>query len=151
MYLQQLLHHNKCWFAVVVLFIIGQLFINFKRGMVFSPFFHYGMYSEVMKPKDSYPVFEMVVNEAALQAKDFTPQQWDKIQQPLIYFNKHRQWNEQMFSEADRLFGMSDSSRFINTLPKRSFYTWYQNYLSMVLERPVTTLLVQQKNYNSAR
>ncbi len=151
MYLKQLLHHNKFWFAVIALFIVAQLLINFKRGIVFSPFFHYGMYSEVMKPKESYPVFEVIVNEEALQAKDFSPQQWDKIQQPLIYFNKHKQWNEQMLAEANRLFHISDSSKFTNTLPKRSFYTWYQNYLSLVLKKPVTTLLIKQNNYSPAR
>jgi hypothetical protein len=151
MYLKQLLHHNKFWFAMIVLFIIGQLFINFKRGMVFSPFFHYGMYSAMMKPKNNYPVFEVIVDEEVLQAKDFTPQQWDKIQQPLIYFKEHKEWNSDQFSEANRLFGLSDTSKFMNNLPKRSFYTWYQNYLSLVLEKKVMTLLVQQKNYSPAR
>jgi hypothetical protein len=151
MYLKQLLHHNKFWFGVIVLFITGQLFINFKRGMVFSPFFHYGMYSEVTKPKDSYPVFEVIVDEEVLQAKDFTPQQWDKIQQPLIYFNKHKEWNSYQFLEANRLFNLSDSPKFMNSLTKRSFYTWYQNYLSLVLDKKVMTLLVQQKSYSPAR
>lgn len=109
------------------------------------------MYSEVMKPKESYPVFEVIVNEQVLQTKDFTPQQWDKIQQPLIYFNKHKEWNGYMASEANRLFGLSDSSKFNNNLTKRSFFTWYQNYLSLVLNKKITTLLVQQKNYTPAR
>ncbi len=151
MYLKQLFRHNKYWFAVVLLFIFGQLFINFKRGMVFSPFYHYGMYSAVMRPEAQYPVFEVIADGQVLQAKDYTPQQWDKIMQPLLYYSRHREWNENMYRELHRITGMNDSAKYVNHIAKRGFYTWYQQHLARIIDRNIKTMAVQQKNHNPAR
>ena len=49
MFLQKVYKHSKLLFLAMLGFIAGQLFINYKHGVVCSPFYHYGMYSEVMK------------------------------------------------------------------------------------------------------
>jgi hypothetical protein len=147
MYLKTLLNQSKFWFAVVVVFIICQLLINFKHGMVFSPFYHYGMYSEVMKPKDSYPIFGVTVNGEELKTKDFSPQQWDKIIQPLVYYSKHQQWNADMFGEVQRLTGISDTVKYFNKLTKNDFTFWYQQYLSAVLGKEVISVVIDSKTY----
>lgn len=151
MFLKQLYHHNKFWFAVILLFILGQLFINFKRGMVFSPFYHYGMYSEVMKPKDNYPVFEVYADEELLKAKDFNPQQWDKIIQPVLYYSKHRQWNLDMYNELHRITGISDSAKYVSNVQKKDFFDWYRKYLSHMTGKEIRSLIVQQKPYKPGK
>ena len=151
MYLQQLYRHNKTWFAVVLLFIFCQLFINFKSGMVVSPFYHYGMYSQVMKPNESYPVFEIIADGETLRTKDYNAQQWDKIMQPLIYYSKHKQWNADMFVEVSRITGIRDTAKYVSTLQKKEFFDRYRKYLSIVLDKDVRTLTVQQKTYIPGR
>jgi hypothetical protein len=135
----------------VVIFIIVQLLINFKHGMVFSPFYHYGMYSEVMKPKESYPVYDIIVNDHPLQAKNFTPQRWDKIMQPVLYFSRHQEWNGYLFSEMNRLTGISDTARYFNHTTKREFYKWYERYLATELGTPIHSLNIQLNNYTPGR
>jgi hypothetical protein len=147
MYLRAVFRQSKWWFVVVIIFIACQLFINFKHGMVFSPFFHYGMYSEVMKPQQAYPVFSVSVNGEELRAKDFTPQQWDKIMQPVVYYSKHKEWNTAMFAEVHRLTGISDSAKFFNRLTKNDFSFWYRQYLSEMLGKEIMNVGIQSKTY----
>jgi len=147
MYLKTLCPHNEYWFAVVVVFIICQLFINLKKGVVFSPFYHYGMYSEVMQPQQSYPVFGVMVDGEALKTKDFTPQQWDKIIQPIVYYSKHKSWNAEMFSQVKSLTGISSYRYYNNQLTKNDFTFWYQQYLSGVLGKEIRQLNIQYKTY----
>jgi hypothetical protein len=147
MYLKTLFQQSKLWFAVVVIFIICQLFINFKHGMVFSPFYHYGMYSEVMKPQQQYHVFGVIVDGEELKAKDFTPQQWDKIIQPVVYYSRHQQWNRDMFAQVHRLVGINDSAKYFNRLTKNDFNFWYRQYLSQIVGRDITSFSIQLKTY----
>lgn len=151
MYLRQLYRNSKFWFIVVLLFIGCQLFINLKRGMVVSPFYHYGMYSGVMKPADQYPAFEIITDGSLLKTADFTPQQWDKIMQPLHYYTRHKQWNGQMFLEVNRITGITDTSKYVTNLQKKEFFDWYKRYLSHSLDREVRSLVVQQKTYSPGR
>lgn len=146
MFLKELYRVSKLWFAIVVLFILAQLFINFKQGIVFSPFYHYGMYSEVMQPEASYRLFEVKLNGKVLQAKDFSAQQWDKIIQPLVYFSKHDTTNRKMFSEAQRIMAINDPAPYVNKADT-GFYSWYRNYLSEIIDAPVRSLSVSPKIY----
>lgn len=151
MYIKQLYQHNKFLFAVMLLFIVCQLFINFKRGIVISPFYHYGMYSEVMKPKDSYDVFGIVADGETLPAKNFSAQQWDKIMQPIIYYSRHKEWNMDMYNQVHRLTGISDTSKYISNVQKKDFFDWYRRYLSYILKKEVRSLTVQQKTYSPGK
>ncbi len=115
--------------------------------MVFSPFYHYGMYSEVMKPQQSYPIFGVIVDGEELNTKDFTPQQWDKIIQPIAYYSKHQNWNAEMFSHIKRLTGISNYQQYSNQLNKNDFTFWYQQYLSELLGKEIMQLSIQYKTY----
>lgn len=151
MYLKLLYRYNRVYFFLVAAFIICQLFINFKRGMVISPFYHFGMYSQVMNPDVKYTVFEVVVNGARLQGKDFTPWQWDKINQPLSYFAGIPANNLFFKSEVQRITskaGISmDSSHFTMACNYPQFIDWYKNYLERLLPGPVNSLEVYYRDY----
>ena len=115
--------------------------------MVFSPFYHYGMYSKVMKPEATYPVMVVVVDNEELNPKDFSPQKWDKVIQPVVYYSRHQQWNGEMFSQVHRLTGINDSARYFNKLTKNDFISWYQQYLSGILGKGIMQVSIQFKNY----
>lgn len=119
--------------------------------MVFSPFYHYGMYSEVMKPKQNYPVFEIIADGEVLQTKNFTAQAWDKIMQPVIYHSKHKEWNAAMYNEVHRITGISDTAKYVSNVQKRDFFEWYQKYLSAITGKEIRSLIIQQKNYSPGR
>lgn len=129
------------------MFILCQLFINFKKGMVFSPFYHYGMYSEVMKPQQSYPIFAVIIDGKELKTKDFTPQQWDKIIQPLVFYSKHKSWNAEIFDHARKITGVSSYSYYHNRITKKEFNIWYQQYLSELFDKEIMQVNILYKTY----
>lgn len=109
------------------------------------------MYSEVINPQNSYPIFGVIVNGEELKAKDFTPQQWDKIIQPLNYYSKHQQYNTEMFAQVHRLAHINDTAKFFNRVTKNDFTFWYKQYLSELLRKEIINLSIQSKNYTPER
>jgi hypothetical protein len=155
MYLKHLYRYNKAYFFLVVLFMMCQLFINFKRGLVVSPFYHFGMYSHVMKPAVKYEAFEVVINGARLQGKNFTPWQWDKINQPLAYFYSVPANNAFFKNEVQRLTAKAgvllDSSHFILTCSYPRFIDWYKDYLGRLLSVTISQIEINIRYYTYNR
>lgn len=146
MYLQQLYQQSKFWFVVVVLFAVIQLALNIRRDASVSPFFHYGMYSEVIKPQDIYVVPEVIVNDEALQTRDFSPQEWDKIIQPVVLYDAQKSWNSRIYNEQIKpLLHFKDSTKYINSISDIGFYRWYKTYLETIIHKPVDSLKI---NFN---
>lgn len=79
MFLKEVYRHSKLMFAGFLFFIVLQLAINVKRGMVFTPFLHYGMYSWVQKPRHEYWVNRVITYRDTLRGGNYSPQAWDKI------------------------------------------------------------------------
>ena len=143
MYLKKLYLHHKGWFTVVLLFAILQLTLNIRQDASLTPFFNYGMYSAVIKPRSIYVVPEIRVNGQALQAMDFSPQQWDNIIQPVVLFEAEKKWNHQLYVQhIQPLLHLQDSTKYVNTLTPTGFQYWYRKHLSFLLGRPVDSLAV---------
>lgn len=148
MYLKKLYSTNKWWFAGITLFILLQLFINVKQGVVVSPAYHFGMYSAVIPPQPNYTVTSIAVNGELLQTKDFTPAEWDKINLTLERFNNQQAWNStQWNTDIKRLLHLTDSSKYINTVTNNAFNTWYKNYLQTILNKKVDSVTVAFTDY----
>ena len=151
MFLKQLYKHSKLLFLLVIVFICGQLFINIKRGLVFSPFYHYGMYSHVMKPEDEYLIPEIIVNGSRIKGSDFTPWTWDKINQPITYFKGIPASNALYNNEVKRLtpsfLSTQKTNNFLQACDYKTFLEWYKNYLADVLGKPVRTVDIAYRNF----
>lgn len=143
MYLSQLYKHSKFWFVVVLLFIIIQLTLSIRRDASVTPFYQYGMYSEVIKPQKVYIIPVIKVNGNMLQTKNFTCEQWDKIVQPVVLYDKQEDWNAKLFTQhIQPLFTFTDENHYRNNLSKEDFYRWYKNYLAKMLQQPIDSLVI---------
>ena len=151
MFLSQLYKHSKLLFLLVIAFICGQLFINVKHGLVFSPFYHYGMYSQVMKPAGEYLVPEIFVDGFKIKGSDFTPWTWDKILQPLNFFTAIPSSNSLYNNEVKRLtpffLSTQKTKNFLQACDNEAFREWYKNYLTDILGKPVKTVDVAFRNF----
>ncbi len=145
MYLLKLYRQSKFWFIVVVLFAVIQLTLNIRRDASLSPFFHYGMYSEVIKPKKIYVVPEVIVNNKALQTKDFSTQRWDEIIQPVVLYDAQKEWNSKIYHQHIKSLLHFDSSKYINNISDMNFYRWYESYLQTVIHKEIDSLKI---NFN---
>ncbi len=144
----------------MLLFLLVQLFCFYKRGMVFSPWYNYGMYSEIIKPDSIYNINKVYADGALLQGNKYSPQEWDEIHFTLAQAAV-AECNGNFYStQIRRLFqkfhlSAPDSLLYVNTIAdprlttpvyaswiKRSFnfhyidivplrYTWNGNILSI--------------------
>ena len=153
MFLPQVYKHSKGLFLVMISFVMVQLFINFKRGMVVSPFYHYGMYSEVMPVKPTYQVFEIVVNGKVLQGQRYSQQRWDKIIMPVQYFASLQAKSNRLYSdEIKRLMGRiglnTDEGNFVSICNYTQFNAWYKQYLQSIVNTQVNDVQVHLRDYS---
>jgi len=149
MYLKRLWLHNKILCGLLVLFSAFQILNNIRQDVAFSPAYTYGMYSQVFHRQKKYIVPEIIVNGRVLQTKNFTPQQWDKIIQPVAIFQKQSEWNRAEFNmHIRRLLHLEDSSHYTNGLSEAGFNDWYKQYLAAILHANISSLSLQFQEYD---
>lgn len=151
MFLNQVYKHKKLLFWLMIFFIFGQIFINIKHGLVFSPFYHYGMYSQVLKPEKTYSVPEIFIDGKQLMGKDFTPWTWDKILQPVTFYASINTSNLLYKNEVKRLshafIGGKREAYFNQACNYPLFIEWYKKYLAMVTGKPVNEVVINYRTY----
>jgi hypothetical protein len=107
------------------------------------------MYSKAIQPQKKYIVPEITVNGNLLRTRNFTPQQWDKIVQPVLFFSKQEAWNRYQFNNnIHRLLQIEDSACYTNHLSLAQFNEWYKKYLSHVLHTDISKLSIQFYEYD---
>ncbi len=127
MYVKNLYRQSKLWFVIVTLFAAGQLFINYKNGVEFSPFYHYSMFSLPFHFTSEYKVTEVMVNGQLLKPENFTPNGWDNIVIPVVQYQNQQRWNSMLYSETIKRFvPVKDSSLYVNRVSQAAFDAWYQ-------------------------
>lgn len=144
---------------MVLLFAAGQLFINYKRGVEFSPFYHYGMFSLPFQIKNVYEVTEVSVNGKQLQTKNYSPNDWDNIVMPVTQYQQQKSWNSLIYNTTiRRLLPVQDSALYINQVTTNNFNRWYQKHIISLLKLSDTNAVVQYQlvfyqlsNYNLYR
>lgn len=146
MYFKKLYRQSKIWFVVAVLFAAGQLFINYKHGAEFSPFYHYGMFSGTFQKKLTYEATEVTVNGKRLQAKNFTPNGWDNIVLPITQYEAQKIWNSQLYNTTiKRLLHTKDSSVYIDQFSDEVFNQWYRQRIIRLLHVQDISVIIQYK------
>ncbi len=69
-FLYRVFRKDKALFGLFVFFILSQVFFTYKR-VENTPFFHYGMYSAIHPPHDSYTVYSVVIDTSHVRSADF--------------------------------------------------------------------------------
>ena len=152
LFLQKLYNHNKLLFLGFVLFIIVQLFLNFKQGMVATPFMHFGMYSGPFKVQPEISVTEIIVNGEKLSAEDFSATQWDKIVLPIeLYCSQHKRgktfYHEDIKRLLARFYIPSNEESFYLELSNADFLSAYQKVLSSIIGRDINKIEILRSKY----
>lgn len=154
MYLQQVYKHNRWLFLIIIFFITGQLFINYKHGLVISPFYHYGMFSDVFTPINTYEIIKVEQNGKILRGQDFSAQEWDKIILPVVYFANINSSNSLFNTDIKRLVAQLHLSaaekNFLLKCNYQEFENWYKNYLRQVTNQQTTSLHIYFHQYRYA-
>jgi hypothetical protein len=117
MFLKKVYRYNKWMFGGMLFFILMQLFVFYKAGMVFSPWYNYGMYSEVIKPLEKYELYKVYADGELMAGDQYSPQQWDNVHYTLLQADATL-CNQNFYEkEISRLF-----NKFHLPVPAKHFY-----------------------------
>lgn len=152
MLLKQVYKHSRFLFSAILIFIALQLFVNFKRGVTLSPFYHYGMYSEVMQVETNWTVFEIEQNGKLLRGQDYSPVEWDKIMMPLQYFSGISKSNQLYQTDVKRLLQKlslnAPEKNFLVNCNYQQFLHWYKGYLQNITGQTTKSLHISNRLYH---
>ncbi|TAD84797.1 MAG: hypothetical protein EAY75_12395 [Bacteroidetes bacterium] len=150
MFLKQVYRYNKWLFAAFVAFGVAQLLVFSKPGIVFSPFYNYGMYSGVIHIKPVYSVTHF----EGLKAHEYSPQEWDKIFVTLERYEALPQNDSIYINHIARLYrkiGLSapNIQHFSLAVPPHVFEAWYSTYVKKTVSNGAlkSSLARQTKQY----
>lgn len=77
-FLYRVFEKDKFLFTFFVLFILGQIFFTYKH-VENTPFFHFGMYSAIHHPHESYTVYNITVDKTTVKSLDFPDSQREVV------------------------------------------------------------------------
>ena len=128
MFLKKVYRYSKPLGVGMLFFVLVQLFCFYKGGMVFSPWYNYGMYSERIMIKPYYIVDQF----PAISGNDFSPQKWDKVFVTLQGFRNLFKNDLLYENEIKRLFEKAhlpipDKSKYTSRVSSASLITWFLN------------------------
>jgi len=108
--------------------------------MVFSPWYNYGMYSEVIKPQSSYVVTKVYADEQLLKGPDFSPQAWDRIHfnlQLAVASSCNKHFYEKEIKRIIRKFHMPvpGESHYVNLISSDDIFQRNKQLLAQQLKR----------------
>jgi len=144
MFIKKTYQYSKPLAIGMLFFTLVQLFCFYKGGMVFSPWYNYGMYSERIAIKPLYVVDAF----PAIEGNNFSPQKWDKVFVTLKGFRSLSQNDSLYKKEISRLFHKAHlpiphNSNFLSNTSSASVKNWFQNSMSLQFfsQQGDTTLL----------
>lgn len=148
-YFKRLYCYNKVLFYLILSFTLLQLALTVKKGVLFSPWFKFGMYSDVFKIKNTYRI-NKVDN---LKGSNFTAQEWDKIHWTLAQYQLHEKSDSVYENGVKPLFKgiyLPNTQKNIYFFPVDSidFSKWYNAYLSNMLGESTRDFQIQTNTYN---
>ena len=89
-FLHQVFHKDKPLFVLLILFILGQLFFTYKH-VENTPFFHFGMYSALHHPHETYTVYNIAVSENPVRSLDFHDSQREMVYNTIATYDGLKQ------------------------------------------------------------
>lgn len=153
-YLYRLYTKSKRWFAVFCIFIVTTFFTH-KKGVEITPFFVWGMYSNIDTVKPSYDILEVTINNNEKLRLDQT---WAEPYRMMIYtsFDKYSHYaddgniDSMMFYRKDepgfiRHWQYTIASRLANKQENILQYpVWLKRYVAHALNKNVATIKVDK-------
>lgn len=135
-----------------MLFAIAQLFINYKRGVVSSPFFHYGMYSDNIQLPDTIHIYEIEVNNKTLKPFHFSAQEWDKLMLPLYEYTNLENHNNELYRIdisrlLTKLYLSPKPVNFVVEKQPLQFLQWYKSYTEKIIGKTITSFNIFYASY----
>ena len=143
MFLKEVYRYSKGLFALMAGFALFQLICFYKHGMVFSPWYNYGMYSGKTSIQPNYEVYALPGKYSA-DVRWLMPQRDDRVYNAMIWYHYQEKNNRfvrnNVLAIAGKFGWQPDTLKFISRLDETAFRSWFYNYASGWVILPDSTL-----------
>ena len=151
LYFSKLYKNSKLLLLFFIFFIVAQLYINFKVGVVATPFLHYGMYSAKSDIPAAVEAWEIEIDNKRVELQALHQKSVDNLTDPLSkFYNLSNDsavlYQTKRFLEAAYL--PFNETNFHYSLSKEEFTRFYAKHLSKVLNVPVNDFKVYKSIYS---
>ncbi len=153
MFLKKLYYFNKVFCTILIIFIAGFYFINYKRGLVVAPIFKYGMYSGVFHTSDTQKVVHLYINDKKIDLTKYDFASRDNLMVSVLNYKMSTQANIDMYEKIEPSFskiGLSNfmqQDKYTNKVTDEQFMDWYKGYVGHIVGYPVNKIVVYSQLY----
>ncbi len=143
MFLKKLYGFNKIFCTGFVFVIILFCFLNYKRGMVMTPIFQYGMYSGIFHLTDTQAIYKIYVDDKLIDLTKYSFEKNDDILVSIGNYEKAKHSNAITFETMKRIMskvGLSSfmtASNFSNNISDQDFMLWYKRKMEKLFGNPI--------------
>ncbi len=132
-FIKKVYRYSKPLGIGMLFFVTVQLFCFYKGGMVFSPWYNYGMYSERINVKLSYEALKL----DGISGNNYSPQAWDKIHYTAQQFWQIKKNDTLYETEIKRLFAKTHlfipvKSKYTFKVDSLTTSKWILKYLTSI-------------------
>ena len=148
MFLRKLYQYNKILFFIVLIFLLGYCYLNYKWGITATPIQQYGMYSGKAFLKDTLKLYIVKANGKIIEEAAISQIERDIIQSYPDYYEKHIMSNNAVYNTVSVFFkyaGISTEKnrfKFVNTINDNQFNDWYLNKIEHIIKEPIIKIQV---------
>ena len=159
MFLKKLYQYNKFLFFIVLVFLLGYGYLNYKWGISATPIHQYGMYSGKAFLKDTLQLYIVKANVKIIEESAISQTERDIIQSYPDYYEKHKNSNDQVYNTVSVFFNYAGFSteknryKFVNDINHSLFNKWYLQKIETIIKEPIKSIQVikQQLSWQSDR
>ena len=146
MFLKKLYQYNKILFFVVLVFLTGYIYLNYKWGMTATPIQQYGMFSGKAFLKDTLQLYIVKANGKKIEESYISQTERDIIQSYPDFYEKHTQSNNEIYNTLSVFFNYAGLSteknryKFVNNITDSQFNKWYLNKIEGIIKEPIVSI-----------
>ena len=144
MFIKKLYQHSKLLFIAFMGFVTAFMVINYKWGIVATPFLQYGMYSKPVHIKDTLELYVLKVNNTDINWGGLSFSDKDKLQLFLKRYAIQQLVNEEVYTTMGRYLPVT-AGNYHNKLSDTIFTSWYKQLVAQIIKAPVVSLAVYRQ------
>ncbi len=144
MFLVKLYHYSKGLFYTLIVLLLLFLYINFKWGVVATPIYQYGMFSNAWYNAGPYPAYTVELNRHTYQLSNLP---FPVRDQCVVIFSRYLSLeanNQWAIKAMLPLYGTSFNSDDViaGRVSAEVFSKWFEQWLGKVTGEQVNSLII---------
>ena len=139
--------------SLIIIALLLFIIINFKWGVVATPFLQFGMYSSVFHVSDTQTVYQLEVNGSRIKNSNLSLTSRDLLQIFPEYFERQKMINEAAYTTMKRYINYTgflhymDTEKYLNNINDSIFTNLYKIKVEKITGSNVHALKLYKQQF----